>query len=68
MTKKQLKQLAKKLADLEYTIQTSDDKNAIDLAKDKMMQAQASADMELEEMVLLDEMVQKFLSEKNLII
>lgn len=68
MTKKQLKQLAKKLADLEYTIQTSDDKNAVDLAKDKMMQAQASADMELEEMVLLDEMVQKFLSEKNLII
>ena len=66
MTKKQLKQLAKKLADLEYTIQTSPDKNAVDLAKDKMVQAQASADMELEEMVLLDEMIQKYLAEKNI--
>lgn len=66
MTKKQLKQLAKKMAELEYTIQTSQDKNAIDLAKDKMIKAQESADMELEEMVLLDEMIQKYLSEKNI--
>lgn len=66
MTKKQLKQLAKKIAELEYTIQTSNDKNAVDLAKDKMIKAQESADMELEEMVLLDEMVQKYLMEKNI--
>jgi len=66
VTKKQLKQLAKKMAELEYTIQTSQDKNAIDLAKDKMIKAQESADMELEEMVLLDEMIQKYLSEKNI--
>lgn len=54
------------MAELEYTIQTSQDKNAIDLAKDKMIKAQESADMELEEMVLLDEMIQKYLSEKNI--
>ena len=66
MTKKQLKQLAKKMADLEHTIQTSNDKNAIDSAKDKMIKAQESADMELEEMVLLDEMIQKYLREKNI--
>ena len=66
MTKKQLKQLAKKIADLEYTIQTSSDKNAVDLAKATMIKAQESADMELEEMVLLDEMVKKYLKEKNI--
>ena len=66
MTKKQLKQLAKKLADLEYTIQTNPDKDAVELAKDKMVKTQASADMELEEMVLLDEMIQKYLAEKNI--
>lgn len=66
MTKKQLKQLAKKIADLEYTIQTSDDKNAVDSAKDQMVRAQASADMNLEEIVRLDELVQNFLSEKNI--
>jgi hypothetical protein len=66
VTKKQLKQLAKKIADLEYTIQTSNDKNAVDLAKATMIKAQESADMELEEMVLLDEMVKKYLKEKNI--
>lgn len=66
MTKKQLKQLAKKLAELEYVIQTSPDKNAVDLAKDKMIKMQESADMELEEMLMLDSMVQKYLTEKNI--
>ena len=66
MNKKQLKQLAKKLADLEYTIQTSDDKDVIDLAKDKMIKMQESADLELEEMLILDEMIKKYLTEKNI--
>lgn len=35
MTKKQLKQLAKRIADLEYTIQHSSDKNEVDNAKKK---------------------------------
>jgi len=66
VTKKQLKQLAKKLADLEHIIQTSTDRDAIDVAKDKMIKAQESADIEFEEMLLLDEMVQKYLAEKNI--
>ena len=66
MNKKQLKQLAKKLADLEHIIQTETDKDEVDRAKDKMIQAQNSADLELEEMVMLDEMVQRYLLEKNI--
>ena len=66
MTKKQLKQLAKKIADLEHTIQTSNDKNAVDLAKASMIKAQESADLELDELVMLDPLVQKYLTEKNI--
>lgn len=65
MTKKQLKQFAKKMADLEYIIQTSSDKNEVDLAKDKMIKAQEAADLELEEVVRLDELIQNFLQEKK---
>lgn len=66
MTKKQLKQLAKKIADLEYTIQTSNDHDAVHDAKERMVQAQEAAEMELDEMLILDEMVQKYLTEKNI--
>ncbi len=66
MTKKQLKQLAKKIADLEYTIQTSKDHDAVHDAKERMVQAQEAAQMELDEMLILDEMVQKYLTEKNI--
>ena len=64
MTKKQLKQLAKKIADLEYTIQTSKDSNEVNTAKDRMMQVQQSADLELQDMLELDELVQDYLKEK----
>ena len=53
------------MAELEYTIQTSTDKDAVDKAKGKMVQAQQAADLELEEMIMLDEMVQKYLLEKS---
>lgn len=66
MTKKQLKQLAKKLADLEYIIQTNPDKNAVDRAKDEMIKMQESADVELDELVVLDGMVLKYLENKNI--
>ena len=66
MTKKQLKQLAKKIAEYEHTIQTSDDKNAIDFAKDSIVKIQESADLDLDEMVLLDELVRNYLDEKNI--
>ena len=54
------------MADLEYIIQTSPDKNEIDLAKDKMIKAQEAADLELEEIVQLDGLIQNFLQEKNI--
>lgn len=66
MNKKQLKQLAKKIADLEYTIQTSADRDEVNLAKDRMMQAQQAADLELSDMIALDELVQGYLKEKNI--
>lgn len=64
MTKKQLKQLAKKLADYEFIIQTSDDQYKINDAKDRIAQLTESADLEIEDMVKLDDMIQAMLSEK----
>ena len=64
MTKKQLKQLAKKIADLEYTIQTSEDHNEVNDAKNRMMQLQQAQNLELQEMIALDELVQDYLKEK----
>jgi len=66
MTKKQLKQLAKKIADLEYTIQTSTDHNEVNVAKDRLMQAQEAADLDLTDMIMLDELIQNYLEEKNI--
>jgi phage shock protein A len=64
VTKKQLKQLAKKLADYEYTIQTSNDPYKVNEAKDRISQLTESSDLEIEDMVALDDMIQKILSEK----
>lgn len=66
MTKKQLKQLAKKIADLEYTIQTSQDNDEVNTAKNRLMQAQEAADLELSELLTLDELIQDYLAEKNI--
>ena len=64
MTKKQLKQLAKKLADYEFIIQTSDDQYKVNDAKDRIAQLTESSDLEIEDMVKLDDMIQAMLSEK----
>lgn len=64
MTKKQLKQLAKKIANYEFTIQTSNDPYKINEAKDRITQLTESSDLDLEEMVSLDDMIQNILSEK----
>lgn len=64
MTKKQLKQLAKKLADYEFIIQTSSDPYKVNDAKDRIAQLTESSDLELEDMVKLDDMIQAMLSEK----
>ena len=64
MNKKQLKKLAKQIADLEVTIQTSDDGYVVNEAKDKMVRLTETADLEFEDMMVLDEMVQNLLKEK----
>lgn len=57
MTKKQMKQLATKIANLETIIQTSDDENAIREAKNRMIQLNESAELDLNDMIKLDAMV-----------
>jgi len=64
VTKKQLKQLAKKLADYEFIIQTSNDPYKVNDAKDRIAQLTESSDLEIEDMVKLDDMIQAMLSEK----
>ena len=64
MTKKQKKQLAQKMASLELIIQKNEDPYKVNEAKDQMMQLSESADMDLAEMLEIDEMVLKILSEK----
>lgn len=64
MTKKQLKQLAKKLADYEFIIQTSQDQYKVNEAKNRISQLTESSDLDLEEMVKLDDMIQEMLHEK----
>lgn len=61
MTKKQMKKLAKEIAELEKIIQFSQDKNEINEAKDKQVHLMDSADLELTEMLELDLLVQKYL-------
>jgi protein subunit release factor A len=61
MTKKQMKKLAKEVAELERIIQFSQDKNEINEAKDKQVHLMDSADLELAEMLELDLLVQKYL-------
>lgn len=65
MTKKQLKQLAKKIAEYEYTIQTSKDKYEVDEAKRKMVQATDAADMDMNDMLILDGLVAELINEKK---
>ena len=57
MTKKQMKQLATKIAKLETIIQTSKDEDEIREAKDKMIHINESMELDLNDMLKLDEMV-----------
>ena len=65
MKKKELKNLAKKIADAEYIIQTSNDNKAIAKAQDSIMELSGKVNS-VEDMVALDELVQELLEEKNL--
>ena len=63
MKKKELKSLAKRIADAEYIIQTSSDKKEINDAKKKIMELSNHA-IDLEDMAVLDDMIQEILSQK----
>lgn len=63
MKKKELKTLAKRIADAEFIIQTSADKKEINKAKNLIMELSNHA-IDLEDMIILDEMVQDILSQK----
>lgn len=63
MKKKELKTLAKRIADAEFIIQTSTDKKEINKAKNSIMELSNHA-IDLEDMIILDEMVQNILSQK----
>lgn len=63
MKKKELKNLAAKIAKCERIIQTSDDKKAVRQAEEEIMRLSSSVDR-LEDMVAIDELVMELL-EKN---
>ena len=64
MKKKELKTLAKRIADAELVIQTSTDKKQINDAKQKIMELSNHA-IDLEDIMVLDEMIQDILSQKS---
>ena len=63
MKKKELKNLAAKIAKCEKIIQTSDDKKAVKRAEDEIMKLSSCVDR-LEDMTMNDELVMEIL-EKN---
>ena len=63
MKKKELKNLAQKIAKAESLIQTSDDPKIISRAEQEIMELSGRVDS-IEDMVIIDEMVQDLL-EKN---
>ena len=63
MKKKEIKNLAQKIAKYERIIQTSDDKHLIRQAQEKIMEITSSVNS-LEDMVAIDELVMELL-EKN---
>lgn len=65
MKKKELKKLAKSIAEAEYIIQTSDDKNAISKAQKTILDLTSRVAMDLEEMTIVDDLVQEMLTELN---
>ena len=62
MKRKELKQLAKKIAKNEYIIQTSSDKDAIRRAQDEIFQLSGQVDS-LDDITAIDEYVQEILAD-----
>lgn len=63
MKKKELKNLAKKIAEAEYIIQTSEDKDDIADAQNTILRLTSKVAMDLEEMTIVDDLVQEFYAE-----
>ena len=63
MKKKEIKNLAQKIAKYERIIQTSDDKKLVRQAEEEIMKLSSSVDS-LEDMIAIDELVMELL-EKN---
>ena len=64
MKKKELKSIAKRIADAEYIIQTSDDKKAIAKAQETILELSGKA-VSMEDVMAIDEFVQEILSQKT---
>ena len=64
MKMKELKNLAKKIAKYEQTIQNSDDKEAVRRAEEEVMKLSGSV-KSLEDIMVIDELVQELLSENS---
>ena len=64
MKKKELKNLAQKIAKAELIIQTSDDPKAVKRAEQEIMNLSGQVD-NLEDMVIIDELVQDLLDKKS---
>ena len=62
MKKKELKELAKKIAKCEFIIQTSSDKKAIVRAQDDIMSLSGRVES-LDDITIIDEMVQDILKD-----
>ncbi len=63
MKKKELKNLAKKIANCEYIIQTSQDSDELNKAKNEIFKL-TSGVTSFEDLDYMDEMVQEFLKKK----
>ena len=64
MKKKELKNLAKKIADAEYIVQTSDDKKKVATAQQEIFELSGHVES-LDDMTVIDELVQEILSQKS---
>lgn len=64
MKKKELKNLAKKIADCEYVIANSKDKNAVEIAQEEIMRLSSKVH-DFQDLDLIDEMVQSLLKDMS---
>lgn len=64
MKKKELKNLAKKIADAEYIIQTSDDQKKVVKAQQEIFELSGHV-QSLDDITVIDELVQEILSQKS---